>query len=50
MDNEHMNKKKSKICCQYEKPHEHKEGEEGHSSCESSDEDERNSYDRPPKH
>ncbi|CDW91445.1 UNKNOWN [Stylonychia lemnae] len=51
IDNEHLGRKKSKICCQYEKPVKHPDEESDNSSCCDSDkEDERNSYDRPPKH
>jgi len=46
VDNEHMNKKKSKICCQYSKP---RTLESSDSSCCESDGD-ANAYDRFPKH
>ncbi|TNV75143.1 hypothetical protein FGO68_gene4678 [Halteria grandinella] len=48
IDNEHMNKKKSKICCQYNKPSEH--GCCSDSDSSDDEHDERNTYDRPPKH
>jgi protein phosphatase 1 regulatory subunit 11 len=63
VDNEHMNKKKSKsislflliliVCCIYAKPVKHPDEEsssEESSCCDSDKDDERNNYDRPPKH
>ena len=56
VDNEHMNKKKSKskwsvcvkywfsVCCKFEKPHVHGSGSE-----HSDSDDDRNEYDRPSK-
>ena len=47
VDNEHLFKKKSKICCIYEKPKTHPD--DSSSSC-SSDSDGGNNYDKYPRH
>ena len=49
VDNEHMDKKKSKICCQYNKP---RTLDSSDSSCDSHSDGEggKNAYDRFPKH
>lgn len=46
VDNEFLNKRKSKICCKYEKPKTHPDDT---SSC-SSDSDAGNNYDKYPRH
>ena len=45
VDNEHMNKRKSNLCCIYKKPKRWSESESDSSSCDSCDE--RNEYERP---
>lgn len=47
VDNEGLNKRKSKICCIYEKPKTHPDASS--SSC-SSDSDQGNNYDKFPRH
>ena len=44
VDNEHMNKKKSKICCIYKKPHDPNVSSDSDSSCEG------NEYEHQPKY
>jgi protein phosphatase 1 regulatory subunit 11 len=46
VDNEFLNRKKSKICCIYEKPKTHPDD----TSSESSDSDAGNNYDKFPRH
>mmetsp|Transcript_5216 Transcript_5216/g.6390 ORF Transcript_5216/g.6390 Transcript_5216/m.6390 type:complete len:114 (-) Transcript_5216:1128-1469(-) len=50
IDNEFMNKKKSKICCIYEKPKTHPDDTSSSSSCSSDDDRACNNYDRYPRH
>ena len=49
VDNEHMNKHKSKICCKFEKPRTHPDTSSS-SSCGTSDSEDGNAYDKFPKH
>ena len=50
IDNEHMNKRKSKICCIFEKQKTHPDDTDSCSSCSSDSENGGNNYDRFPKH
>jgi hypothetical protein len=47
IDNEHMNKKKSKICCIYHRPRLNPDDPSSDESCSSCDEKGKNAYERP---